>query len=124
MILQITASIIIIQKSVKSRRTVNVSASMKFKYKFSFTILMLNAIFIITQTPQIIGLLYLNFIGYNDLIITISIILALGYLVYTATLALGSYMFLSLFFINILFNRIYSKEFLALFNEIVQKIII
>ena len=109
-VLQIISSTIILHTLIKSRKNINLSRSMKNEYKFAFTILILNALFIISQTPLIVSLVYLNVIGYDESAPVNTSQLAIGNFFHTATVAIGTYMFISIFFVNMIFNKIYRRE--------------
>ena len=110
-ILQIIFSIILIYKLIKSARDVN--RSLKQEYRFAFIIVILNVLFIITEFPLMVTTLYLGVIGETPtypMDTNISRNLAVVTLAFYITLTISTYMFLSLFFVNISFNKLYQKE--------------
>jgi hypothetical protein len=116
LILQIVISILLIHKLFKSRKAVaaaNMSRNMKKEHRFARIIVWLNVCFIITKTPFMLTTLYFGILGVKTeypINETASNSLALYTLIFYVTSVLGSYMFGSLFFINLFTNRIFKKE--------------
>jgi hypothetical protein len=116
LLLQIILSILLIHKLFKTRKAVTVasiSRNMKKEQRFAHIIVWLNVCFIITETPLMIATLYFGVLGVKTvypLSESSSNSLAISTLIYYVTSVLGSYMFGSLFFINLFMNRIFKRE--------------
>jgi len=121
LILQIILSILLILKYFKTRHNVaeNVNRNMKKEYRFARIIMWINVCFILTETPLMIATLYFGILGIKtDYPIDewAPRSLAISTLVYYVASVLGSYMFGSLFFINVFTNRIFKRELRLIFR--------
>ena len=116
--LQVILSIILIYKLFKSRINLHMSRSIRKEYIFSFTIMILNIVYLITEMPLMFSTLYFGLIGVTPVIpldMNMSQSLAIQILVYYCTLVLSLYMFGSIFFVNLMFNKIFKAEIKSLF---------
>ena len=115
-ILQTIFSALIVYKLFKWKRgsSLNrIDPAIEKEHRFSRVILWLNLMFIITELPFLITTLYFSVLGLvptypldmntpNDL--------AIWTLAYYVTLVFGLYLFGSLFFVNLLTNKLFQKE--------------
>ena len=121
LILQMVFSVLLIYKLFKTRVSVaaSIDRDMKKEYRFARIIIWLNICFIITQTPLMISTIYFSVLGIRTvypLSETASNSLAISSFVLFLTNILGGYLFGSLFFINLLTNRIFKKELRLIFT--------
>ena len=121
LILQIILSILLIYKLFKSRHSVgiNVNRDMKKEYRFTRIIIWINICFIITETPFMITTLYFGVLGVKTeypISEFASNSLAISTLIFYVTSVLGSYMFGSLFFVNVFTNHIFKKQICLIFH--------
>ena len=105
MILQFILSIILIVSILKLRKNANMTRSLRKDYQFAFTILMLNITFLITETPLMLSIINFYLIDKNN-----ATSMAMANLFYYCGQIFSTYMLGSIFFVNILFNRIFKKE--------------
>ena len=97
-----------IRNQVKSSR---MTFTMKRDHKFAFTIIVLNVIAIITEFPVIVYLAYINVYGYSQsLIVTTSNQSAIASFAYLCTMALSSFTYVALFFVNMATNKLFRRE--------------
>jgi hypothetical protein len=121
LILQIIFSVLLIYKLFKTRESVaaGIDRNMKKEYRFARIIIWLNICFIITQTPFMIATIYFSVLGVRavyPISETASNSLAISSLVFFMTNVFSSYMFGSLFFVNLLTNRIFKNEVRLIFR--------
>ena len=123
-VLEFILNTILITKLIRSRKNLNVQRSLYRDYKFAFTIVILNVTFLVTQTPFMVAILYehlLDFYSHKNFIEPRQLILANFWLVITGVFA--SYMFGSIFFVNLIFNRIFKKELFQATHDLIVSLI-
>ena len=119
LILQIILSNLLIFKLFKSRRSARINRDLKKEYRFTRIIIWINICFIITETPFMITTLYFGVLGVKTeypLSEFATNSLAISTLIFYVTSVLGSYMFGSLFFVNVFTNHIFKKEIRLIFK--------
>ena len=114
LILQIILSILLICKLFKSRQLVgmNLNRDMNKEYRFTRIIIWINICFIITETPFMITTLYFGILGVKPeypLSENASNSLAISTLIFLVATIFGTYMFGSLFFVNVFTNHIFKR---------------
>jgi len=119
--LQIIFSALLIYKLFKTRESVSAGSdrNMKKEYRFARIIIWLNICFIITQTPLMIAIIYFSVLGVRTVYPiseTATNSLAISSLIFFIANVFSSYMFGSLFFINLFTNRIFKKEIRLIFT--------
>jgi hypothetical protein len=125
-LLEFLLNAILIYKLWRSRsRNVQVKRSLYRDYKFAFLIVILNFLFLITQTPLMVVTIYICVINYvsqanstfeNDTYLVITKYLPV------LTGVFATYMFGSIFFVNLFFNRIFQMELCNSVDEIMIKL--
>ena len=110
-LLPITLQVIISGMLFKVRNRAKVSRSLNKEYKFAFTIIILNLVLIITEFPLIVSLIFVNIYGYNQTFISnTSIESAIASFAYICSYVFAAFIYVSLFFVNFLTNKIYRRE--------------
>jgi hypothetical protein len=115
-ILQTIFSLLLIYKLYKWKRETalnRIDPAMEKEHRFSRVILWLNLMFIITEIPFLITTLYFSVLGLvpsYPIDMNTSYDLAMWTLAYYVTLVFGLYLFGSLFFVNLLTNKLFQKE--------------
>lgn len=114
-VLMIKLNGFLIYKIVKSRRRANhcSSKTQKKDYYFAVSIITLNILFLLTQTPLLICLILLNMFQYSVLYGT-SIEVAWANFFYTISLIVSSYNYAFTFLVNLKYNRLFRSEFMKL----------
>ena len=111
-LLDFVLNMILIHRLVQARYNINIKRSMKREYKFSFTIVMLNMTFFLTHTPLLISIIYLNVLNYGQSSASVPTkTLVMAYFLYIVAAVLASCMYGSVFFVNLLFNPNFRREF-------------
>jgi hypothetical protein len=125
-LLEFLLNAILIYKLLRSRsRNAHVKRSLYRDYKFAFLIVILNFLFLITQTPLMVVTIYICVINYvsqasstlendTDLVVTKYLPVVTG--------VFATYMFGSIFFVNLFFNRIFQMELCNSVDEIMTKL--
>ena len=113
-ILQIILNTILIYKLIQTKKQVNISRSLQKEYKFAFTIIMLNFLFIITQAPLLIFTIYINFIAQQSNIDSKQ--MAINNFASIVSTLFSTYLFFSLFFVNLIFNKLFQREIGLMFG--------
>ena len=118
-ILEFILNTILIQKlnTYKKNFTYNSNHDLKSEYKFSFTIVFVNILFLLTQLPSFIVVIYLNTLDYSGAKVNASRTLAIAQLVFVLTVMLSSFDYLSLFFVNFILSSNFRKEFKRTYIE-------
>ena len=118
-VLEFFINISLIYKLIKSRRNLNLKRSLRRDYKFAFTIVMLNVMFLITNVPFFVTCLYSMAMGYERVDVNSIFKLRYGYVSFWLflTAIVSSYMFVSVFFVNMMFCRFFKIEFFKAFHE-------
>jgi hypothetical protein len=116
LILKLILDTFLIHKMFKVRLQIlnhTIDRSLRKEYKFAFTTIILNMVFIFTDLSQIMGLVFINIYGYNQTYIsTTSDASAIASFVFVCiTLVTLLLNFCLLFFVNIITNTVYRKEF-------------
>jgi hypothetical protein len=115
-ILQTIFSALIVYKFYKWKKGTSlnrIDPAIEKEQKFSRVILWLNLMFIITEIPFLITTLYFSVLGLvptYPIDMNTSYHLAIWTLAYYVTLVFGLYLFGSLFFVNLLTNKLFQKE--------------
>ncbi len=107
---------ILVYKIIESRNNLSIRRSLYRDYKFSFTIVMLNLIFFITQTPLLISSIYFAVLNYQQLASS-----TVKYL-FNTFFQVNAFFFASctissVFFVNLAFNKNFKYEFYQLLLE-------
>ena len=126
-ILEFLLNAILIYKLWRSRRrSANVNRSLNRDYKFAFLIVILNFLFLITQTPFMVVTIYACVINYisqtHDSIFISDYELIVTKYMSIITGVFSTYMFGSIFFVNLFFNRIFQMELCNGFDEIMIRV--
>ena len=119
MIFQVVFSTLLIYKLFKVRRRVNSNQSMEKEYKFARTILWLNLMFIITETPYLLTTFYFSFLGVipqYPLNVNASHSIAIMTVAFYVTTLFSLYLFGSLFFVNLFTNKLFQTEIKLIFT--------
>ena len=118
-ILEAILNTLLVYKIVKEKKSLNISRSLAKEYKFAFTIVMLNFTFLFTQTPLLIITIYLTILNQQGS--ATPRILAIVNFSYGVSVLFSSYMFGSLFFINLQFNKIFQNEVKNIFHMLKRR---
>ena len=121
LIIQVSSSIIIIIKLVKSRQRLLRSDTSDRDRTFAVTIVLLNVFFFITQTPGLLATIYLFSTGASKSSIITTRYQAIAYLIFLSTVAFAGLNYILVFFINVASNRIYRNEFVAILKKMFCK---
>ncbi len=117
LIIQVSSSIIIIYKLVKSRQRILRSDISDRDRNFAVTIVLLNVFFFITQTPGLVAAIYLFSTGATKSSIITTRYQAIAYLIFLSTVAFAGLNYILVFFINMASNRIYRNELLTILKK-------
>lgn len=126
-LLEFLLNAILIYKLLDSRRrngNVSRSRSLNRDYKFAFLIVILNFLFLITQTPFMIVTIYtcvINYVHQDDAFFTSDAELIMTEYLSVITGVFATYMFGSIFFVNLFFNRIFQMELCNCVDETLNK---
>ena len=121
LIIQVSSSILIIFKLVKSRQRLLRSDTGDRDRTFAVTIVLLNVFFFITQTPGLMATIYLFSTGASKSSIITTRYQAIAYLIFLSTVAFAGLNYILVFFVNIASNRIYRNEFGAILKKMFCK---
>ena len=109
--LQVVMNAVLIYKLFKIKRSVNVSRSLVKEYKFAVTVVVINGTFVASEIPFLVMLTLITVYGYNQsFIMTGSPLSNQLTLAYVCSYVFSAYTSISLFFINVFFNRYYKNE--------------
>ena len=114
-ILELILNVILIYKLIQSRKRAHLIGTLKREYKFAFTIVILNFTFILTSLPLLISIVYLNLLNYQFKSQTSSETLFIANFFYSIAILFASFMPITTFFVNIACNRLFRREFCAMF---------
>ena len=117
-ILEAILNTILIYQLMKSRVMTNYRRSLTKEYRFALTIIALNFTFLLTQIPLLISIIYNKISNYQSL--NQSKLVAIANFAYLVSILFASYLFGSLFFINLAFNKIFQKEIQKIFNAFLK----
>ena len=117
-LIEFVLNTVLIYNLIKSRSNLSLQRSLYRDYKFSFTIVMLNLTFFITHTPLLLSLVYINSLNYYQSSQQLNADLILASFLSVIAALFSSWMYVSLFFVNLLFNKHFSNEFLTALEEI------
>ena len=117
-IIQSSSSIIMICSLIKRRKNIKRSSLSEKDRKFAFTVMILNLFFLITQIPSVIATICLWKTGANKSSHIKTKNSMIAYFLYLFTILFASFNLISVFAINLTFNKMYRKIFLELFQAI------
>ena len=101
-----------------SQRKKPISHDMSREYRFAFTIILLNVLYFLTESPNFIMTMYLRVYGVDLLSRTIVITSrqeAIVNIVYSFSLEPIAFRCTCLFFVNLLVNKVYRRELFQMF---------
>ena len=119
-IIQSSSSIIMICSLIKRRKNIKRSSLSEKDRKFAFTVMILNLFFLITQIPELIATFHLWKTGANKSSHIKTKKTMIAYFVYLLTVLFASLNLISVFAINLTFNKIYRKIFLELLQSTIR----
>ena len=113
--LEMALNSVLIYKLIKSRQNVAIQRSMYRDYKFSFTIVMLNILFFITQTPLALSFVYMDVLNlrHSSDPTVYQEELSVATCIHKIASVFASWMYVSVFFVNATFNRHFRHELIA-----------
>ena len=115
-LLQIIMNSILIYKLFKARNNVTISRSLDKEYRFAFTIIILSIISILTELPFIMTTIFINVYGYNQSYISsASNESAIASLAHVCSFLFSSFIYVVLFYVNIITNKLFRKAFRNMF---------
>ena len=119
-VLQTCLSVVLIRFLYKNNDKYNNNASPRFtnEYRYAFTIVILNIVCLFTEIPYMINTIYFGALGVTPtypLNPNTSRSMAIAMFIYACTFSLSSYMYCSLFFVNIFLNKKIKKEIRYIF---------
>ena len=114
-VLELLFNVVLIYTFIAQKKTLSIcTRDMTREHRFAFTILILNALYFVTDTPSIVMTILLNLSGFNQKIKPTTRVQALMSLAYTFTLGLLLYRCTCLFFVNLLVNKVYRREMFSM----------
>ena len=123
LILQAVMNSILIYKLFKTRHNINMPRSLRKEYKFAFTVIILNIVDFVSDMPFLISTIFINIYGYSQsYVTTTSNEAAIASLAYISSGVLSMFMYVLLFFVNLIFNKVFRKEVRKIFNEKMRKV--
>ena len=111
-LLLIIFSTILVCKLVR-QRTKSISRDMSREYRFAFTVIVLNVLYFLTESPNFILTMYLAMEGINPMSQTIVVTNrreAIVNIAYSCSLELIALRCTCLFFVNLVVNKVYRRE--------------
>jgi len=117
-ILHIVLSAILIKNLIASKRNVATNQEEKRERKFTRIVVALNVFFCITELPLSIVTIYFGILGYTPsypLPENLTYSLGLATIAYQTAIVLSGFTFNSLLFANLIFNKIFQREFGRIF---------
>ncbi len=121
-VLQTFLTIDLLRYLEKNKQKLNASPKFVNEYGYAVSILILNIIYIITEVPYMTSRIYFGILGATPeypLNVNTSRRIAIATLIYFVTFFLSSFMFCSLFFVNIFSSRKIRKEIRYIFCGII-----
>ena len=109
--LEFVLNAILICTLIKYKKNMANLREERSEYKFTFIIVFVNVLFLLTQSPSFIALIYLNMLGYSDANVNTSRTLIVAQLIYVLTIFFASLDYVCLFFVNFIISSKFRKEF-------------
>ena len=117
-ILMISMNIYLMHKLVKEKKKFKKISELNKEYHFAFSIFFMNVLYTLIMLPGLITLIYLNIIQYAQTSNIQSREVIIAQFAYSVALVIITYEFFFTFFVNIVFNKIFRKEFLIFVKQI------
>ena len=117
-ILMISMNVYLMYKLIKEKTKFKRLNELNKEYHFAFSIFFMNILYTLLLLPTFIALIYLNIIQYAQASNIQSREVLIGQFAYTVGLSIASYELFFTFFVNILFNKIFRKEFLVFVRQL------
>ena len=117
--LQLGFNAILIKRLFKSKQRAGISHSLSKEYQFAFTITILNLLYFVFELPFLVCLVLINVYGYNQSYISrTSNESAIASFAFMCSYVVSSFVYVSLFFVNVATNKIYRKECIDMWHSI------
>ena len=99
------------------------SRSLRKEYKFAFTVIILNIVDFVTDMPFLISTIFINIYGYSQsYVTTTSNEAAIASFAYVAAGVLSLFMYVLLFFVNLISNKLFRNEVRKIFKEKLKRV--
>ena len=115
--LEFVLNIVLIYKLIKHRKSLNNTRDLTREYRFAFTIVVLNSLYFVCETPTFVITLYLNWTGYNQTNVALTRASAIANFAFGLSLVLTSFRYTCLFYVNLLLNKVFRRELLRIFVD-------
>jgi hypothetical protein len=123
LLLQIFMNSLLIHKLFKSKKDSNVTLSLKRENKFAFTIIVINSLYIVIELPLLGTIIVSDLFGYAydwSFISTFSNESSFLSFVYVCSIVISHFVQVSLFFVNLITNKVFRDEVKSIFNILQQ----
>ena len=115
LVFEVLLNVVLIYKLTEQKHKLRIrSRDMTREYRFAFSILILNALYIVTETPNFVMTIYVSASGYNQASEPTTRVQALASLIYYFTLVLILFRCDCLFLVNLLVNKVFRREFVSM----------
>jgi len=110
-VLSFVINSILICKLLNVRKRSGLARSLSKEHQFAFTIIILNFFYLVLELPILVSVVFVNLYGYTETFISrTSNESAIASFVYVCSYITTSFVYVSLFFVNLLSNRVFRKE--------------
>jgi hypothetical protein len=123
LLLQLFMNSLLVHKLFKSKKDSNVTRSLKRENKFAFTIIVLNSLYILIELPLLGTIIVSDLFGYAyhwSFISTFSNESSFMSFVYVCSIVISHFVQVSLFFVNLITNKVFRDEVKSIFNFVKQ----
>ena len=109
---------VLVYKFVKARHSMSLPHALLSKeFKFAFTVIVMNVIYFVVELPVVFSVIFVNLYGYNEThISTTSNESAIASFVYVCSFVVSSLVYVSLFFVNLITNKLFREEFKNIYS--------
>ena len=115
LVFEVLLNVVLIYKLAEQKHKLRIrSRDMTREYRFAFSILILNVLYIVTETPNFVMTIYVSASGYNQASEPTTRVQALASLIYYFTLVLILFRCDCLFLVNLLVNKVFRREFVSM----------
>jgi hypothetical protein len=118
-ILTIFFNSFLIYKLIRVRKKFRTKASLRREYAFSFSIMALNFLFVLTLTPNLMMLIYVNTIQYELATLRYSKKVVESLFYYSLAALISTFNFCFNILVNLGFNKLFRSEFIGFAKEII-----
>ena len=113
LVFEVVLNVVLVYKLIEQKKCVR-SRDMAREYRYAVSVLVLNALYLATETPNFVMTIYLSASGFHEATVVTTRFQALMGTAYTYSVVLILYRCACVFFVNLLVNKVFRRELFSI----------